>query len=327
VGSCGPSCACGWLIGGGGVGLGMFALAGGEVDLAGGADQLPDGEGQREQDDGPDGDEDGGGPLGGEVRPEMKELVAVADADPDGDAVADQPADGEGPHEFLARHVHRSGGQDEGRERHRGWEQRGQRDGEDGVLFHPGGHAAEDAFGDVLFEEGHASGLTGGVGEEASDGGADGGDGDEQDGVGVAGGVEDQHDVGYAGDGERDEGAVDDGDEEEADQAEVEEEMDEAVMDGVGRHLRWLGERGWQGDEERGKDRRAGRGSGRRAGWEGQTHAVDMTLAGYAVFRENFLSCGPARTAGGPARTAGGPARTARVLVVDGKRIGRQQRR
>jgi hypothetical protein len=109
----------------------------------------------------------------------------------------------------------------------------------------------------------------------------------------------------------------------------MEEEVHDAVMHGVGRHLRGLGGGGEheEGCEERGEGRRAGRGSGRRAGWEGQTHAVDMTLAGYAVFRENFLSCGPARTAGGPARTAGGPARTARVLVVDGKRIGRQQRR
>ena len=200
------------LVGGGGVGLGLggvFALAGGEVDLAGGADELPDGEGEREQDDGPDGDEDGGGPLVGEACPEVEELVAVADADPDGDAVAEEAADGEGCHEFFARHADGSGGEDEGRERHGRRQQGGERDGEDGVLLHPGGDALEDAGGDMLFEEGHATGLAGGVGEEASEGGAGGGDGDEQDGVGVAGGVEDDHDVGDAGDGEGDEGAVD----------------------------------------------------------------------------------------------------------------------
>ena len=87
----------------------MFALAGCEVDLLGGADELPDGEGEREQDGGPDDDEDGGGPLVGEVCPEAEEGVAVADADPDGDAVADEPADSECPHEFFARHVHGSG--------------------------------------------------------------------------------------------------------------------------------------------------------------------------------------------------------------------------
>lgn len=109
---------------GGGVGLGL--LAGGELDLARAADELPDGEGEREQDDGPDGDEDGGGPLGGEVRPEVQELVAVADADPDGDAVAEESADGEGSHEFFARHVDGAGGEDEGRKRHGRWEKRGE---------------------------------------------------------------------------------------------------------------------------------------------------------------------------------------------------------
>ena len=118
--------------------------------------------------------------------------MAVADADPDGDAVADEAADGEGPHEFFARHVDGAGGEDEGRERHGRGEKRGQRDGEDGVVFHPGGHAAEDAFGDVFFEEGHAAGLTDGVGEEASDGGAEGGEGDEEEDVGVGGGEDDE---------------------------------------------------------------------------------------------------------------------------------------
>ncbi len=49
----------------------------------------------------------------------MKEGVAVADTDPDGDAVAQEAADGEGPHEFFARHVGGAGDEDEGRKRHR----------------------------------------------------------------------------------------------------------------------------------------------------------------------------------------------------------------
>ena len=159
--------------------------------------------------------------------------MAVADANPDGDTVADEAADGESPHEFFARHVNGAGGQDEGRERHGRRKKRGERDGEDGVVFHPFGDAAEDAFGNVLFEEGHAAGLADCVGEEASNGGAESGDGDEEKDVGVGGGEDDEEYVGDAGDGEGDERAVDCGDGEQADEAEVAEEVDEAVVGGV----------------------------------------------------------------------------------------------
>jgi hypothetical protein len=248
-----------WVVRGGllGGGVGLGVLAGGETDFAGGAVELPAGEGQGEKDDAPDGDEDGGGPPGGEVVPEVEEGAAVADADTDRDDVAGEPAKGEGGQEFFARHADGSGGEDEGAERHGRREDCRERDGEDGVGFHPGGDAGEDGGGDVLFQEGHASGLTGGVGEEASDGRAEGGDGDEEDGVGVGGGVEDEHDVGDAGEGEGDEGAVDDGDEEEADEAEVQEEVHEAVMRGVGRGLRGGGEREESG-EWRERDAHAG---------------------------------------------------------------------
>jgi len=204
-----------------------------EVEILRRADQLPDGEGEREQDGGPDDDEDGGGPLFGEVRPEVEECVAVADTDPDGDAVTDETADGEGPHKFFARHVDGAGGQDEGGERHRRRQKRGEGDGEDGVVCHPVGHAAEDSLGDVLLEEGHTAGLTDGVGEESSDGRAQGGDGDQEKDVGVGGGEDDEEYVGDAGDGEGDERAVDCGDGEQADEAEVAEEVDEAVVGGV----------------------------------------------------------------------------------------------
>ncbi len=90
----------------GGVGLGVGGgVARVEVHLAGGADELPNGDDGEEDDDGPEADEDGGRPLGGEVGPEVQEGVAVADTDPDGDAVAEESAKGEGDHEFAARHV------------------------------------------------------------------------------------------------------------------------------------------------------------------------------------------------------------------------------
>jgi hypothetical protein len=266
-------------LGGGGVGLGGGGLAGVEIEPAGGADELPDGEGEREQDGSPDDDEDGGSPLAGEARPEVKELVAVADADPDGDGVADEPANGEGPHELFARHVDGAGGKDEGRKRHRWGEKRGQRDGEDGVVFHPVGDAAEDVFGDVFFKEGHAAGLTDGVGKEASNGGAEGGDGDEEEGVGVSGGEDDEEYVGDAGDGEGDEGAVDCGDGEQADDAEVAEEVDEAVVRCV-----MGGSGGGLDGEERGRC------------CEGYAHAVDYDVSGLRRVSGNFFS--PARTAG-----------------------------
>ena len=231
-------------------------------EVAGGLVETPDGGDGEEKNDGPERDEDGVGPAGGEVRPEAKEGAAVVDADPDGDAVAEETAEGEGPHEGGAGHVDCSGGKDEGREWHGRRDERGERDGEDGVGFHPVGDAGEYVGRDVFFEELHASGLTGDVGEIASGGGAEGGDGDEEDGVGVGSGVEDEHDVGDAGDGERHEGAVDDGNEEEADEAEVEEVVHEGV---VGRGVR-----------------RRGRGGNGEEGCEcvgAEAHAGDMTLA------------------------------------------------
>jgi hypothetical protein len=238
-------------------------LGGGEFEGAGGFVESPEGDSREDEDDGPERDEDGGGPFGGEAVPEVEHGAAVVDAEPDGDGVACQAAEGEGPHKFLARHVDGSGGEDEGRERHRRGKDGGQRDGEDGVGLHPVGDALEDAGGDVFFEELHASGLTGGVGEESADGGTEGGDGDEQDGVGVGGGVEDQHDVGDAGDGEWDEGAVDDRDEEEADEAQVEEEVEDGMMRGV---------MGLGGGQVEGKGSREGEGA-----W---VHAGDLTLPG-----------------------------------------------
>jgi hypothetical protein len=256
-------------------GFGWGGLGGVEVDGAGGFVESPKGDCGEEDDDGPESDEDGGGPLGGEACPETEDGAAVVDAEPDCDCVARQAAEGEGPHEFFARHVHGAGGEDEGRERHGRRQDGGERDGEDGVLFHPDGDAFEDARGDVFLEEGHASGLTGGVGEEAADGGAEGRDGDEEDGVGVGGGVEDEHDVGYAGDGEGDEGAIDYGDEEEADEAEPEEEVDEGIV------MRVLGLRG---EEEEG--------DGGRGDVDAWAHAAVMTLAGKVGTRKSFSESG-----------------------------------
>jgi hypothetical protein len=228
-------------------GDGRAAFGGAEVHSAGGFVESPDSDGRKEDDDGPEGDEDGGGPLGGEARPEMQKGVAVADADPDGDAVAQEAADGEGPHELFARHVRGARDEDEGRERHGRGKQSGERDGEDGVVLHPVGDASEDGFGDVFFEEGHAAGLTDSVREETAESGADGGEGDEEEDVGVGGGEDDEEDVGDAGDGEGDEGAVDRGDGQDADEAEMAEEVNEAAVGVLG--LRGEGEDGGEGLE------------------------------------------------------------------------------
>jgi len=245
---------------------------GGEVEFTGGAVELPDGDGGEDENDGPEGDHDGGGPFGVEAGPEAEDGVAVVDAEPDGDDVAQETTGGEGPHELFALHVDGSSGEDEGPERH-GWgKDGGEGDGEDGVLFHPGCNAVEGALGDVLLEEGHATGGSGGVGGEASDGGSEGGDGDEEDGVGVGGGVDDDEDVGDAGNGERNEGAVDDRDKEEADEAEVEEEVHEAVVGSV------LGPSDGQAEGEEGCEREAA-----------ETHAVVMTVARMRETRGNFL--------------------------------------
>ena len=69
-------------------------------------------------------------------------MTAVVDAEPGGDGVADAAADGEGDEELVAGHVERAGGEDEGRERHGGWEDCGKSDGEDGVVLHPVADAA-----------------------------------------------------------------------------------------------------------------------------------------------------------------------------------------
>jgi hypothetical protein len=225
-------------------GFGAGAFIGVEADGARALIELPDGDAGEDEDDGPEGDEDGGGPFCGEAGPEVEDGVAVVDAQPDGEAVAEESADGESPHEGLAGHFDSSGRKDEGGKRHGRGKDRGERDGKDGVVLHPLGDAGEDVGRDVFFQELHASGVTGGVGEEASDRRTDGGDGDEQDGVGVAGGIENEHDVGDARDGERDEGAVDDGDEEEADEAEVEEEVHEAML-----RFHSDGEKGCEGGE------------------------------------------------------------------------------
>jgi len=157
----------------------------------------------------------------------MENLSAVVDAEPCGDRMADGAADGEGGEELGPRHLEYAGGEDEGAERHRWREQRGEGHGEDGVLLHPGADALEDAWRDVFFEEGHATGLADLVAEVAAERGACGGEQDEEDGVRLLGGEEDDHDVGEARDGQRDKGRVDDGDQEDAEDAEGDEQVDE----------------------------------------------------------------------------------------------------
>ena len=97
--------------------------------------------------------------------------------------VADGAADGEGGEELVAGHVERSGGEDEGAERHGRRQDGGQGYGEDGVVLHPFADAFEDAWGDTLFEEGHAAGVSYLMAEVSAEGGADGGEEDEEEHV------------------------------------------------------------------------------------------------------------------------------------------------
>lgn len=160
----------------------------------------------------------------------MKHLAAVDDAKGGGDGVPKETAEGERGDKGAESHAQGAGGEHKWAEGH-GWrEERGQGDGEDGVVLHPLGNAAKDAPGDVLFEELHAAFLGDDVAEIAAQGGSGGGRSDQEEEVSVLRGVEDDQDVGDAGDGQRNEGAVDDGDEEEADEAEGDEELNEVVV-------------------------------------------------------------------------------------------------
>ena len=203
------------------------SLGGGLLEGAAGLVELVEGDGQAGEDKDPEGDEDGGAVLIGEAEPEVEDVSSVADAEPDRDAVADEAAEGEGEHELADGHLEGSGGEDERAEGHGRGQEGGERDGEDGVGFHPAGDALEDAGRGALLDEGHAAGLADSVGEPAAEGGGDGGEDDEEPGVSVLGGEEDEHDVGHAGEGEGDEGGVDDGDEEETDEAVTQEQLHE----------------------------------------------------------------------------------------------------
>ncbi len=77
-------------------------------------------------------------------------MPAVVDAEPCCDDVTQASTNGEGDHEFFARHPECARCKDEGAERH-GWRKDGgQGDGEDGVVFHPLADALEDARGNAM---------------------------------------------------------------------------------------------------------------------------------------------------------------------------------
>jgi hypothetical protein len=212
-----------------GLGCGGGFAAGGADGVAG-LPELIEGVGDADEDERPKDDEDSRAVAVGEPEPQMEEGSSVADAEKHGDSVARETAGGEGDHELLQRHFERAGGEDEGAERHRRRQNGGERDGEDGVRFHPSADSLEDARRDAFFDEGHASGLADTPGEPAAECGAGSRDGDEQEGIRVLGGVEHEHDVGDAGDGERDEGGIDGGDEEEANEAIFQEQVHPLVM-------------------------------------------------------------------------------------------------
>ena len=192
--------------------------------------ELPKGNGAAEDDGSPEDDEDGCGVPVGDFVPETQDVASVVDAKADGDGVAGGAADGEGGHELLLRHLERTGGENERRERHRRWEDGRQRDGEDGVALHPLADAAEDARGDASFEKGDAARLADLVAEISANGRAGSGDEDEDEPVTVAGGQDDEHDVGNAGDGEGNEGRIDNGDEEESQKSEAEEKVHQSGL-------------------------------------------------------------------------------------------------
>ena len=94
-------------------------LGGDLFEAAAGVVKLAEGDAEADKDEDPKDDEDGGAVLIGKAEPEAEDVPSVVDAEPDGDAVADEPAKGEGDHELAERHLEGSGGEDEWAERHR----------------------------------------------------------------------------------------------------------------------------------------------------------------------------------------------------------------
>jgi hypothetical protein len=223
----------------GGIGA-VYEAASAYADGARGLVELPEGEGAADGDADPDNDEGGCCVFRGEAIPDADDVPAVVDAKPRCDDVTEASTDGEGDHEFFARHLERARCENEGAERHGRGQDGGQRDGEDGVAFHPLADAFEDAWRDAFFEESHAAALADHMAEVSAERGADGGEQNEEDYVLMLGGHDDDHDVGDAGHGQGDEGAVDDGDQKDAEEPEAEEEMEEGVAGSAmsGRGLR-----------------------------------------------------------------------------------------
>src|SRR5580700_1331413 len=89
-----------------------------ELYSTGGLDELPDADCGEENCDRPEDDQDGEGPAVGELIPEMEDGFAVVDAEPGGDDVTREAAEGEGSHELAAVHLNGASGEDEGREWH-----------------------------------------------------------------------------------------------------------------------------------------------------------------------------------------------------------------
>ena len=154
-------------------------------------------------------------------------MPSVVGAEPCCHGVSESAADREGDHELFARHIERARGEYKWAERHGWWKDGGQRDGEDGVAFHPEADAFEDARGDAFLEEGHTTTLADLMAEVSAERGAGTCEQDEEDYVLALGGHHDDHDVGDPGYGKRDEGAVHDGDQEDTAETEAEEEVQE----------------------------------------------------------------------------------------------------
>ena len=120
--------------------------------------------------------------MSDEQVPEAEDVAAVVDAEPGGDGVAQAAADGEGGEEFVARHLERAGGEDEGAESGMGGGRMAGRATERMAWFSIQLQTRlKMRGGDVLFEEGHAAGLADLVAEVSAERGADGGEQDEEE--------------------------------------------------------------------------------------------------------------------------------------------------
>lgn len=154
--------------------------------------------------------QDGRGPLGEGVPPEVDNLPAVVEAEPADEAVAGDARSGIGGEKSSARDAEGSCGEQKRREGDGRGQDRGKKDSQRSVPLYPVVDAAADLGGDMFFERGQPTFAAGVPGEIAANEGPGNGQGDEGDdmnggGVGVYG-DEQQEQISGAGDGQGNDG-------------------------------------------------------------------------------------------------------------------------